>query len=630
MKKLLAMYICVSALVYGFNAKASGLDMPPLDNSHTQFSLVPESVFDNSSSFQMARTYFMPDYQRNLVGKQFGGRVNDGGSTGGDRGCSTYGLVASCPSNAVPKGIKHPIMGLTCYEKCVSCATSGYVDSCPYPKIETGIIHPIPELTCYTNCLCPADYKYITISSPATYMDGHQVSYCNVSSGATVGGGSCTTAAGTTLYKTCTCSAGYKLQGSSCVKKSCSEYNGAYKDTIPNNYKCTPVSSSLVDGLTCYKDCSLKTCTDYGYLSAKPAQKACSTVTPYTGLTCYNNCKSCSDYNSSYKDAIPADNKCSTVSSTLVGGLTCYTNCSLKTCTDYNSSYKTNIPSGYKCDEITPRSGLKCYHSCTKKTCTDYNTTYKSSVPDDYKCTQVATSSVGGLTCYTGCALKTCTDYNSSYKTSIPTDNKCTSVTPRSGLTCYHSCSLKGCSDYSYSASIPSGQTCTSVTPRSGLTCYKDCKASGYQKVAIAFPGNSIFAYAGPNFGQDATCEGKMGINETSTYCFWPEGAVSGFPWGGTMAATRVSDDSWDVNLNGVCYVTATKVDGTNESKTFPFSGNCLGVSTACLDWFKSYETNCLCRSQLEHFNSGKTAGNLGIPHGTDNVLLCQKICSCT
>ena len=136
MKKLLAMYICVSALVYGFNAKASGLDMPPLDNSHTQFSLVPESVFDNSSSFQMARTYFMPDYQRNLVGKQFGGRVNDGGSSGGDRGCSTYGLLDSCGAHRVGKGTKHPIAGLTCYEECV-CDTSYYkytAITCRSPK----------------------------------------------------------------------------------------------------------------------------------------------------------------------------------------------------------------------------------------------------------------------------------------------------------------------------------------------------------------------------------------------------------------------------------------------------------------------------------------------------------------
>ncbi len=125
MKKLLAMYICVSALVYGFNAKASGLDMPPLDNSHTQFSLVPESVFDNSSSFQMARTYFMPDYQRNLVG-----RVNDGGKDTNNKTCSAYGFVGNCTAPAVGKGIKHPIAGLTCYEKC-ECPSDYNQSKCP-------------------------------------------------------------------------------------------------------------------------------------------------------------------------------------------------------------------------------------------------------------------------------------------------------------------------------------------------------------------------------------------------------------------------------------------------------------------------------------------------------------------
>ncbi len=561
MKKLLAMYICVSALVYGFNARASGLDMPPLDNSHTQFSLVPESVVDNSSSYQIARTYFMPDYQRNLLGRQTRNRVNDGGRDAANRQCETYGKKGSCPS----------------------------------PKVGTGVTHPIPGLTCYANCLCPADYKYRTVSSVASYLDGHSVSFCDTSCGAIAGGNTCTTG-NITLYQTCTCPKGYTLQGSCCLKKSCSEYNSAYRDDIPNGYKCTTVSSSQVDGLTCYKDCTLKTCADYGYLASKPAKKACSTATPRSGLTCYYNCKSCSEYSSAYKEEIPADNKCTQVTANTVGGLTCYKDCKLKSCTDYNSSYKTSIPDGYKCDKVTA-------------------------------------STVGGLNCYQNCTLKSCTDYNSSYKTTIPADNKCTTVTPRSGLTCYKDCSLKGCTDYGYVASIPSGQSCTSVTPRSGLTCYKDCKSAGYQKVVIPYSGNSIFANDGPNFFDDGVNSvGSIGSCKFYGYCDWDEALNGADPttgrWHGSMVGRRNSEDgTWEIYFTGgVCYVEATKADGTVEEKTFYLEGICSGISESYLTYFQRAKANAICQDQLNHFNSGNTAGSYEIPYSTDQEVLCNSM----
>ncbi len=90
------------------------------------------------------------------------------------------------------------------------------------------------------------------------------------------------------------------------------------------------------------------------------------------------------------------------------------------------------------------------------------------------------------------------------------------------------------------------------------------------------------------------------------------------------MTATRESENTWSVTINGVCYIKATKADGTVEEKTFPFSGGCSGISTTYLDSFNVNVANNLCKSQLNNFNQGRTAGNLGIPYGTDYTVLCN------
>ncbi len=97
--------------------------------------LEPVSYASSGESYQLAKVTWLPDYLGD--NKSYGtNRVNDGGSTGGDRGCSAYGLLDSCGAHRIGRGAQHPIAGLTCYEECV-CDTSYYkytAITCRSPK----------------------------------------------------------------------------------------------------------------------------------------------------------------------------------------------------------------------------------------------------------------------------------------------------------------------------------------------------------------------------------------------------------------------------------------------------------------------------------------------------------------
>ena len=272
MKKLLAMYICVSAFLYGFDTKASGLDMPPLDNSHTQFSLVPESVFDNSSSYQIARTYFMPDYQRNLVGKQFGGRVNDGGSSGGDRSCSTYGLLSSCPPHSIGKGTKHPVAGLTCYEECV-CDETYYKYSslnCRAPKF-LGSERCVKKTTSSISWVSAS----ITLSSSCDCSSIYSLTSDTYNAYVTKDTATCTTCSddrGT--HYSCSCSSDYKyssaLANADC--KPCTVTPARVPEET-YKYKCTCKSGYTLVNNECVSQCDgypLTVCPTGGICSQCP------------------------------------------------------------------------------------------------------------------------------------------------------------------------------------------------------------------------------------------------------------------------------------------------------------------------------------------------------------------------
>ncbi len=391
MKKLLAMYICVSAFLNGFDAKASGLDMPPLDNSHTQFSLVPESLFDNSSSYQVARTYFMPDYQRNLVGKQFGGRVNDGGKDAGDKACSTYGLLDSCATHRVGKGVQHPIAGLTCYEECV-CDTSYYkytATNCRSPKTlsegctdekkvdiiggdfikDNGLTNLSGSrrqaslvgvggirTTQYAQCACPAEYN---LPNCPTGMD------CGLPCDG--------------KYKSGTCKSGYTMtSGGTCEMMSCSSYGGY--DICPAGYGVTE-NFSTPTGIHCVK-CSQCAAGTYSKGTGACVACACGTYSARAGASSCTACASgayqtltgqtsCKKVAHAEGWTISAD-KCTISKNKCAAGFTAgVTTCSQGT---YSSS-------GYSGDEVCGK--------CTLKGCPsgqiDTNT-YWCSIPKTMDC----------------------------------------------------------------------------------------------------------------------------------------------------------------------------------------------------------------------------------------------------
>lgn len=54
-------------------------------------------------------------------------------------------------------------------------------------------------------------------------------------------------------YKLIKCDDDYKIQGSACVAKSCSEINSAYKAGVPVNQVCSAVAAA--SGISCYQSC---------------------------------------------------------------------------------------------------------------------------------------------------------------------------------------------------------------------------------------------------------------------------------------------------------------------------------------------------------------------------------------
>ncbi len=513
------MYICVSALVYGFNAKASGLDMPPLDNSHTQFSLVPESVFDNSSSFQMARTYFMPDYQRNLVGKQFGGRVNDGGSMGNELNCQKYGYASECLSK---KGTQiQVISGLKCWKDCqpLSCADAGYVNSCP--SLLTGTSVSLADGTiCYTGCRCPSEYKY--------FKDIANSFKCSLKGTACQEAkdyrGSCP---GCPKYKECTCSADYKyvkpetanLNINNIVRTRCYPPKSVGGATCQTYISVTSGGSTHTEAITMYKECNCPEGQEYKNGQCVKIEN-CDAY-PLTG-TCPAgcNCTPCPDNGNKYKiDSAKTSEGWSWTS----GQTTCpATPCpagfeaGVEKCSDTQKYTYSSSPKD--------KSGGKVCGKCTAKN-DDCPTNYWNSCAPQHIETGVPQYTEAGTRC-TQCRTRKCEEYapTGTYKTSQPTDYKCTKVNPLGtgasySVTCYKDCKSDICtSGYSKTACTSSQKQVGTTTTAAGSTCYK-CEDIVQEEKCIPSSGYKLITSA-----SDLPAQASDGYIELSG-----EYAINGF-----------------------------------------------------------------------------------------------------
>ncbi len=278
--------LCLAVISYLFpshNATAQSLS-----------ELNPAPVELNSSlvsadTYQVAGIYHIVDYSKKME-SFFGKRVNETDQDVDSRTCEQYGFVGNCTAPAVGKGIKHPIPGLTCYEKCVSCAASGYVDSCLSPKTGTQVT-TADGLNCYKNCQCPAKYKY-TAYTPNSMIDGFVRIRCPLP--AVVAGETCQTtpplsitATGiVSLYTQCNCPSEYNLT---------SKLNNADCEACTigstTKYKCV-TNCSAYPLTVCPEGCNCSSCADtvatkYKIDSAKPSWGISS-----DGITC-NNCDKC-------------------------------------------------------------------------------------------------------------------------------------------------------------------------------------------------------------------------------------------------------------------------------------------------------------------------------------------------
>jgi len=316
----------LSSLLPDHNATAQSL----LEPNPTPIEL--NSTFVSESAYQVAGVYHIVDYSKKME-SFYGKRINEEGGDAPNQECSAYGLYGTCTAPAVGKGVKHPIAGLTCYEKCVSCADSGYVDSCTSSMTGTKVT-TADGLTCYKNCQCPSEYKYATVSGTGRTL---------CSSPATVGGRTCTQN-NIKLYQSCSCPSEYNLTTkqanadcTSCTVGSTTKYKcvtncDAYTLTVcPEGCNC----SSCTDGSTKYKIDSAK--TNLGW-SASTDGKTCPMTNCPTGYSRGISCDSSSTKPNYHKHA-----------TAMSGGLECgYCSCDNTTdCSAYTLTSQSDANATY-------------------------------------------------------------------------------------------------------------------------------------------------------------------------------------------------------------------------------------------------------------------------------------------
>ncbi len=365
---------------------------------------------------------------------------------------SATGECLSCPSTCTACST---VMSSAETSQCTKCAEGYALDS------STGECRPL-------NC------------SDSEYVKGNECLPC---SGAL---SNCLTCSGA---NTCTtCANGYTLKNGQCVGIDCAA--GSYLNTSKNPASCDSCSSpcatcsgsatscsSCVSG---YKlsgsTCVQKSCTEMGYLNECPAGYINYPVT--IGSNTCATCKKPGDYCASNSECTGAYEKCVNYK------------CVKKSCSEIGSALKTSCSAGYnavdahvsgsdgKCYECRkidgycssnsdcPDSTYKCSNnSCVEKSCEEMG--YLTSCPAGY----IDYGAVLGSNRCRNC--KKPGDYCSS-NSDCDSTQKCVS----------YRCQSKSCSEMGYSTSCSSGYTASStgITGSDGacVTCPAAACPSGY------------------------------------------------------------------------------------------------------------------------------------------------------
>ena len=309
----------------------------------------------------------------------------------------------------------------------------------------------------------------------------------------------CATCSGSATSCT-SCVDGYKLSGSSCVKKSCSEMG--YSTSCPSGYNSTRETTGS-DG-TCYS------CSQPGDYCSSDSE--CGTYEKCVSNKCVK--KSCSEINSSYRTSCAASESKESAGVSGSDG-TCYT-CS-------------PISGWCSKDSDCNDSTKKCVNNkCVKKSCGEMG--YSTSCGTGYTATNAGVSGSDG-TCYTcpatpcpsgystsvtscgnGYTLKTsgysegkacgyceaakCPDGYSVSVTRCFDNDKLETNGSSGGKPC-GKCVLKTCAEMGYPKSCPSGYTTGSNTGSNGSDgmCYPCVKRECPSGYTAGLTSSSCYSY---------------------------------------------------------------------------------------------------------------------------------------
>ena len=518
--------------------------------------------------------------------------------------CSTVMTSSETPQcTSCAEGYKLDAATATCVE--LNCSDAEYVkgnECLPCSGTISNCLTCSGENTCTVceNGFTLQNGQCVGVSCPAgTYlnMSKNPATCDSCSSPCATCSGSATSCTG--------CVDGYKLSGSSCVKKSCSEMG--YSTSCPSGYDSTRATTGS-DG-TCYS------CSKPGDYCASDSE--CNDSTK----KCVNNkCvkKSCSEINSSYRTSCAASESKTSAGVSGSDG-TCYT------CSPISGWCSSNSDCG---------TYEKCVNNkCVKKSCSEMG--YSTSCPSGYNPKSETTGSDG--VCYSCSPISGWCSSNSDcgrYEKCV--NNKCVrkscgemgySTSCGRGYTATNA-GVSGSDGTCYSCPptpCPSGYSTSTTSCGSGYTLktsgYSAGKACGYCEAAKCPDGYSVYVTS-------ASCSGNKKLETNGSVggkacnkCVLKTCAEQGYqtsiscPFGYVRMGSNIASLFWNTQgADGTCYqcvkrecpkgssTTTTRCSGLKELKTVGHSGSEACNACVCPE---NYEDNgyggCSCTRYDEY-----------------------------